>query len=249
MLRGLADNRQERSMAFALRAERMQLVRAVLAAWIALEPQATGPLRLCDLGGTGEWWRQHGDRLAGLGRPLAVDLVNLTPEPVPERLPGVTFAARVGDARALPDVADGAYDLVFSNSVIEHVGVFAEQLRMAREVVRIGRNYLVQTPNRWFPVEPHFLVPFWQFLPQDLRVLLHRRFRTGWYGRADSYLQARATVDEVRLLDRRDLRAMFPGALVLRERVAGLTKSLVVLGGVVAAGGAPALPLPAHVRR
>lgn len=236
-------------MAFALRAERMQLVRDLLAAWLVLEPGATGPLRLCDLGGTGDWWRQHGEGLAGLGRPVLVDLVNLSPQPVPESLPDLTLRARVGDARALPEVPDGDYDLVFSNSVIEHVGVFAEQLRMAREVARIGRNYLVQTPNRWFPVEPHFLVPGWQFLPRDLRVFLHQRFRCGWYGRADSYLRARATVDEVQLLDRRDLRAMFPTALILRERVAGLTKSLVVWGGAVATERPEVLAMPAHYRR
>lgn len=190
-----------------------------------------------------------GGRLVGLGRPVEVDLINLSPQPLPPTTPDLTLQARIGDARALPEVPDGAYDLVFSNSVIEHVGVFAEQLRMAREVKRIGRNYLVQTPNRWFPIEPHFLVPGWQFLPRDLRVFLHQHFRTGWYGRAGSYLQARITVDDVLLLDERDLRAMFSEAMILRERVAGLTKSLIVWGGVVATDRPDALPMPAHFRR
>jgi hypothetical protein len=249
VLFGVADNRVEQSVAFRLRSARMQLVREVLTAWIALDRNAARPLRLSDLGGTGDWWRQHAGLLAGLGRPLEVDLVNRSSEPVPERLEGLTVHSRVGDARSLPEVADGAYDLVFSNSVIEHVGVFAEQIRMAGEVARIGRNYLIQTPNRWFPIEPHFLVPFWQFLPRDLRVFLHRRFKTGWYGRAGSFLEARATVDEVRLLDRRDLAALFPDALILGERVAGLTKSLLVMGGAVARTTPEAVALPPHYRR
>ena len=231
MLQSLADNRVAGSRSFRLRAARMGVLRAVLDAWLAHATPAPAALRLCDIGGTADWWRQHGEALDGLPCPVSVTIVNRTQEPVPPATAGLALACRVGDARDLADLADASIDLVFSNSVIEHVGVFAEQHRMAREVRRIGRNYLIQTPYRWFPIEPHFLVPGWQFMPVDLRVFLHRHFRTGWYGRAGSHLEARANVDEVRLLDRRDLRALFPEAHLLSERVMGLTKSLLVLGG------------------
>src|ERR1017187_2845994 len=63
-----------------------------------------------------------------------------------------------GDGRAVP-FRDAAFDVVFSNSVIEHVGDAQSQRAFAREVARVGRAYWVQTPNRWFPVEQHLLTP------------------------------------------------------------------------------------------
>ena len=71
-----------------------------------------------------------------------------------------------GDGRALP-FRDEAFDVVFSNSVIEHVGDAASQRRFAREVARVGRAYWVQTPNRWFPVEQHLLTPLVHWLPKS----------------------------------------------------------------------------------
>ncbi|HWS70973.1 MAG TPA: class I SAM-dependent methyltransferase, partial [Thermoanaerobaculia bacterium] len=70
-----------------------------------------------------------------------------------------------------------------SNSVLEHV---ADMPAMAREIRRVGRRWYVQTPNRWFPVEPHFLVPFFQFLPIATRAWLLTRFDLGWLTRTKS---------------------------------------------------------------
>src|SRR5436305_9486326 len=83
-----------------------------------------------------------------------------------------------GDGRALP-FRDGAFDVVFSNSVIEHVGDAASQRRFAREVARVGRAYWVQTPNRWFPVEQHLLTPLVHWLPKQWQRRLVPRF-TVW---------------------------------------------------------------------
>ena len=58
---------------------------------------------------------------------------------------------------------DKSFDAVFSNSVIEHVGTFEDQKMMANEVIRVTNFYFIQTPNLYFPIEPHFLVPFFQF--------------------------------------------------------------------------------------
>ena len=74
----------------------------------------------------------------------------------------------VGDAVDMPGISDGAFDVVFSNSVIEHVETYENQRRMAAEIRRVGRRYFVQTPNRHFPLEPHFLVPGFQLLPYPL---------------------------------------------------------------------------------
>jgi hypothetical protein len=135
-----------------------------------------------------------------------------------------------GDATELK-YDDGAFDVVFSNSVIEHVGDLADQRRMADEVARVGHRYWVQTPARWFPLEPHFLFPFFGVLPIPVRAWLIRHFSLGWRTRQPEKAASYRTARSVRLLSRRELRDLFPGATIERERVAGITKSWVVLGG------------------
>lgn len=60
----------------------------------------------------------------------------------------------VGDGRALPFRADAA-DLIVANAVIEHVGGEVQQRQFVAEHVRVGRDWVITTPNRWFPVESH----------------------------------------------------------------------------------------------
>jgi hypothetical protein len=82
----------------------------------------------------------------------------------------------------------------------------------------VARRWFVQTPNRWFPIEPHVLLPFFQFLPRGLK---RRLWRFGVSG--EPY-------EDISLLDERELRALFPDAVILRERVGPLTKSLMAVG-------------------
>ena len=76
------------------------------------------------------------------------------------------------DATNLHEFGDASFDIAFSNSVIEHLSTFENQARMAAEVRRVARAYWVQTPNFWFPIEPHFLVPAWHWLPGWLMAVL-----------------------------------------------------------------------------
>jgi hypothetical protein len=127
----------------------------------------------------------------------------------------------------MPEFDDLAFDVCVSNSVIEHVGTLFDQQAMACEIRRVARSYFVQTPYRHFPIEPHFLVPGWQYLPVAVRCAIFRRFELGWMGRQPDPFLARAEVEQIRLLDARDMRALFPDAVILLERVGFLTKSLV----------------------
>ena len=121
----------------------------------ARELGITAATRVLDIGGTPECWQ-----LLAI-RPR-VTLLN-TPRAKGELGGAESWVA--GDGRALP-FRDAAFDVVFSNSVIEHVGDRESQRRFAREVVRVGRSYWVQTPNRWFPVEQHLLTPVVHWLPR-----------------------------------------------------------------------------------
>jgi hypothetical protein len=212
----IADNRNPKSLASRLRRRRFALFRALLEG----PPRAASVL---DVGGTLEFWQAMGETPDG----LTVTLLNRSVQSC--SLPR-GFRAVTGDARALTDFAPGAFDVVFSNSVIEHVGGFDDQQRMAAEVRRVGKRYFVQTPNRWFPIEPHFLLPYFQFYPQPVQVALTQRFALGWYPRIPEHEQAVRHVAQHRLLTAAELQRLFPDAHIHHERVAGLTKSLIAIG-------------------
>jgi hypothetical protein len=102
---------------------------------------------------------------------------------------------------------------------------------MASEIQRVGKAFWVQTPNFWFPLEPHFQVPGWQWLPLDLRIFVIQRWRCGWRGPCPDLPRAKQLVEEVRLLTKRELQTIFPRATLLAESFCGLTKSWTALGG------------------
>jgi hypothetical protein len=123
--------------------------------------------------------------------------------------------------------SDHSFDLCFSNSAIEHLGTLYDQLYMAREVRRVARGYFVQTPNKWFPIEPHFLLPGWQFLPAWARARMLMQRNIGCVGRVEDYRLAKATVESIRLLTVAEMKWLFPDGHILREQVGGMTKSIV----------------------
>jgi hypothetical protein len=200
-----------------MRRARFQLV-------LSLLDKLEGHVEILDIGGTQEFWTTM---LGDSSRDIRVTLLNIDHQPVlSER-----FISASGDARSMPQMKDKSFDVVFSNSVIEHVGSYDDQRRMANEVMRTGRRYFVQTPNKRFPLEPHFLFPFFQYLPRRARAELVHRFDVGWYKRIPDLDQAQREVDSIQLLTRSRFAALFPGAKILTERFAGLAKSFVACGG------------------
>lgn len=132
------------------------------------------------------------------------------------------------DGRNLP-FQDGAFDVVYCNSVLEHLPDEASREAMAREIERVGLGYSVQTPNRWFPLEAHTLTPAFHFLPKRWQARLARNFTIwGWLQRP-SRAEARGFVENIRLLSARDLQRLFPSAAIERERFLGLTKSVIAV--------------------
>lgn len=217
VIKGLADNSSGTSLATRMR-------RARFALFLSLLQKLEGHVEILDIGGTQEFWT-----LMTGGDPgdVRVTLLNIEHQPVTSP----KFVSAVGDARAMPEFPDKSFDVVFSNSVIEHVGDYREQQRMASEVMRVGRRYFVQTPNKRFPLEPHFLFPFFQYLPLEARAQLVHRFDVGWYKRIPSIDKAREEVRSIQLLTRRRFSGLFPDAEIHEEKLLGLTKSFVAFGG------------------
>jgi 2-polyprenyl-3-methyl-5-hydroxy-6-metoxy-1,4-benzoquinol methylase len=123
--------------------------------------------------------------------------------------------------------ADDEFDIVYSNSVIEHVGDFTAMHRMAREIRRVGKRHFVQTPNKYFPVEPHFVFPAFQFLPKPLQLGLVQNFQLGWMDREPDKARAAAIIDSIHLLSLRDMKVLFPTSGIRPEKTLGMTKSFI----------------------
>lgn len=217
LIKKLADNRDSGSLAARLRRKRFGLFRSLI-------ESVPRPLSILDAGGTPGFWHVMGFTEAD---DVAITLLNL--RPFPEA--GKGFSSVVGDATRMDQFADGEFDVVFSNSVIEHVGTFDDQRRMAAEVQRVGKRYFVQTPNRYFPIEPHFLFPLFQFYPVALQTWLVQHFNLGWSKKVPDRQRAYEKVTQIRLLTKREMIELFPDAQIYEEKFFGLTKSYIFYGG------------------
>jgi ubiquinone/menaquinone biosynthesis C-methylase UbiE len=156
-----------------------------------------------------------------LGDQTEIVLLNLYQNET--SLPG--FSSIIGDACDLKGIKDKSFDIVFSNSVIEHLFTKEQQQKMAAEVERVGKSYFIQTPNRYFPIEPHWSFPFFQFLPFSLQVLLTQHFTLGNITKTGNKEAAIALVKEVRLLSKNEFADLFTGPQIFEEKFLGLTKS------------------------
>jgi hypothetical protein len=173
--------------------------------------------RVVDIGGSVHTWDSESETHA----PFSVTLINNLQY---EDFAGDRFQSIEADATALP-FSDNAFDIAFSNSVIEHLGTWEKQQAFAREARRVAPKLWIQTPARSFPIEAHLLAPYIQYLPKSLQ---HRIVRWTPRGLLNPGV-VHGIVDEVRLLTHREFANLFPDCRILRERFFGLTKSYIAV--------------------
>ncbi|MHA7130361.1 class I SAM-dependent methyltransferase [Algoriphagus namhaensis] len=178
---------------------------------------ATQPIKILDVGGTDYFWRDS--KVLQLPN-VELILLNLHLE----KSDHPAIRAVQGDATNMSEFAPHSFDLVFSNSVIEHLYNFAQQKKMADEILRVGKHYFIQTPNRHFPVEAHYALPLAQHMPRSWVYFLLTKTRLS---RLEKWTPESATqyLDEIRLLSEREMLRLFPEAQIYREKFLGLTKS------------------------
>ena len=219
VLRKLADAGSEGSFSNSRRSQRFAAFTRLVD---GLKAELDRPVRILDIGGTVSFWEKRG----WAGRDdVEIVLVNLETEETGYE----NLQSRTGDATNLGELPDGSFDIVFSNSVIEHLQTYDRQAAMALEVRRLAPVYWVQTPNFWFPVEPHFLTPAWHWLPVKARVALLRRRRWGWRGPCPDPVEATELVREIRLMRRTEVTRLFPDASLEPEKIGPLVKSFVAV--------------------
>lgn len=169
--------------------------------------------KIIDLGGTPSLWEM-------VDLDLEITLLNLPGiKNCQPNAPRHTYHFITGDACYLGGLIDDTFDLVFSNSVIEHVGPANRQQAFAETVRRLAPRYWIQTPSLWFPIEAHCNLPLWWFYPRFLqKAQIHH-----WRRKGHGFLAKQMT--ETRVLTLSQLKFLFPEAQVYTEYVIGFPKS------------------------
>lgn len=185
--------------------------------WLAETFPHLAEMRVLDLGGRPESWE------AASVRPRQVVLLNVEALSEP---PADWIIPVQGDALDPPDL--GRFDLVYSNSVIEHVGGYARRRTFAESVERLAPSHWIQTPYRYFPLEPHWLFPGFQFLPLPARAALSRLWPLGLF-RPPDHATAVGEALGVEIISITELRYLFPESRIMREKALGLVKSLIAV--------------------
>lgn len=209
----IADNTNKDSLSHQFRHKRFQL-------FLSRIQSLPKPLSILDIGGTLAFWQNMGFSEEG----VTITLLNLQEQAVQQD----GFISVAADATQLP-YADQSFDMVFSNSVIEHLFTREQQQKMAAEVQRVGKHYFIQTPNYWFPVEPHWVFPFFQYLPFRWRIFLTQHFSLGHIPQQPNKADAERQVREIRLLSKREFQSLFPSADIYTEKAFFLDKSFVAM--------------------
>jgi hypothetical protein len=208
-----ASNIETKNLSGKFRSKRLQLLLS------KIEKLSKSKPKIIDIGGTNYFWKT-------LDKVLPIDL-NLTLLNK-ERNHIEGFEGIIADAANLQFIKTNSYDLCFSNSVIEHLPTIVEQEQMAENILRIAPHHFIQTPAFIFPIEPHFLFPFFHWLPKSIRIKLVRYFRLGWYERLQDFSKAEILVNSIRILKKRELKKMFPDSKIITEYVLFLPKSYIV---------------------
>ena len=175
------------------------------------------PISILDVGGKINFWENRG--LAG-NNDYIITIVNIEKE----KSLYSNIKTKMGDATDLSPFNDKSFDVVHSNSVIEHLYNFNNQSKMASEIVRVGNKYIVQTPNKYFFIEPHYLLPFFQFLPNKLKYLILTKTKLSRLKKWEENF-AKQYIKEIRLLSLKEIKVFFPSSKIYFEKFLGMNKS------------------------
>lgn len=173
----------------------------------------TPEMSLLDVGGYPDNWTQY--------KPVVkcLDILNLHPiELTKADRSHYNIRTIIGDGCKL-DFPNNSYDIVFSNSVIEHVGSYENQKAFAGEVRRVGRSLWIQTPAYECFIEPHYLAPFIHWLPKRWQKKLVRKFTIRGLIDQPTSAEVDNMVESTRLLSFEEVKSLFPDCEILIEKM------------------------------
>lgn len=178
------------------------------------------PLKILDVGGKEQTWISIG---FNDDPNYDITLLNLSAqETKSSNIKGVA-----GDGTNMKEYATDSFDIVFSNSVIEHLFSKENQKKMANEIQRVGKYYFVQTPNKYFFIEPHYLFPFFQFIPKKIGYKILTKTKLSRGKKWDPEF-AKGYLEEIRLLSLKEMKHLFPGSAIWKEKFMLGNKSFIL---------------------
>ena len=207
-----------RSFASKLRAKRI----APLLKIIKSISNENGGVNIIDIGGTERYWNIVSREMLEEFR-VNITIVNLPGSDLPDNHGPFTFVH--GDACELTMFNTNSFDIAHSNSVIEHVGDWSKMVAFSNEIKRVAKKYFIQTPNYWFPIEPHCMTPCFHWLPKPTRIWLVMHFSLGHRRKASSVDEAVKKTESARLLNIKMFCELFDDAHISTERLFLLPKS------------------------
>ena len=175
------------------------------------------PISILDVGGKINFWENRG--LAG-NNDYKITVLNIEKE----KSNYSNINCLIGDATNLNQFNNKSFDIVHSNSVIEHLYNFENQKKMASEIMRVGQKYIVQTPNKYFFIEPHYLLPFFNIVPEKLKYLILTKTKLSRLKKWDKNF-AKQYIKEIRLLSEKEMKTLFPKSKIYFEKFLGMNKS------------------------
>jgi len=178
--------------------------------------------KIIDIGGTCNYWNLMNRIHQKNFKPVIVNISK-------EHLLNESCNGIKGDGKLLSFIKDKSFDFAYSNSMIEHLSSLDDQLEMAKNIKRVAKFYFVQTPAFAFPLEPHFLFPFFHWLPRKVRILLVSRFNLGWFSRCKNEIEAEKLVDSIRIMKKKELKLIFRDSKIITERFFFIPKSYIVM--------------------
>tara|TARA_B100001057_G_scaffold49466_1_gene44078 strand:- start:624 stop:1280 length:657 start_codon:yes stop_codon:yes gene_type:complete len=178
------------------------------------------PVTILDVGGKVNFWENRG--LAG-NPNYKITIVNMQKE----KSKYDNIQCRIGDATNLKEYKTKSFEIVHSNSVIEHLYNYENQKKMANEVTRIGKKHIIQTPNKYFFIEPHYLFPFFQFLPNSIKYIVLTKTKLCRLKKWNKSF-AQQYINEIRLLNLKEMKSLFPKSDIYYEKLLGMNKSFTI---------------------
>lgn len=217
MFKVFAMSANPKSLGNWFREKRFNFFKSNLQLLIHEKQNETLPIKILDVGGTTSYWENRGFHENPL---FCITLLNLFAQPAKHK----NIISVKGNATDLSNFQDKEFDIVFSNSVIEHLYTYENQKKMSAEVQRVGKYHFIQTPNKHFFIEPHFLLPFFQYFPKQLKYSILVKTKLS-RGRKWNEKFAARYVEEIDLISFKRIKVLFPQSEIHKEKVLGMIKS------------------------